>query len=125
MAGVPALASGSSPVNYETGSNVLPFPGTTYNSTGGGVQKMDELEAHAIENAIAQYKGNLTEAAKAVCDRKRTIGVLAEVLAEQMHKLHGGEWRFDLNHETKYVVIRQCADKADLRINKTELREAV
>ena len=74
VAGVPALASGSSPVNYETGSNVLPFPGTTtYNNASGGVQKMDDLEAHAIENAIAQYKGNLTEAAKALGIGRATL----------------------------------------------------
>lgn len=88
-------------------------------------KRANNTRPSARANPTIEPSDILTEAAKAVCDRKRTIGVLAEVLAEQMHKLHGGEWRFDLNHETKYVVIRQCADKADLRINKTELREAV
>ncbi len=76
VAGVPALASGSSPVNFEPGGNVLPFPGptATFSSTAtSGVQKMDDLEAHAIENAIAQYKGNLTEAAKALGIGRATL----------------------------------------------------
>lgn len=71
-AGVPALASGSSPVNYE-GTNVLPFPGPTSASASAGVQKMDDLEAQAIENAITQYKGNLTEAAKALGIGRATL----------------------------------------------------
>jgi transcriptional regulator of acetoin/glycerol metabolism len=58
-------------VNYEAGSNVLPFP--TPVATGSGVQKMDDLEAHAIENAISQYKGNLTEAAKALGIGRATL----------------------------------------------------
>jgi transcriptional regulator of acetoin/glycerol metabolism len=37
------------------------------------VQKIDELEAKAIENAIAQYKGNLTEAAKALGIGRATL----------------------------------------------------
>ncbi len=71
-AGIPALASGSSPVNYEPGSNVLPFPGPS-SQASAGVQKMDDLEAHAIENAIMQYKGNLTEAAKALGIGRATL----------------------------------------------------
>jgi len=75
MAGVPSLAFGSSPVNGETGTgtNVLPFPGPNYTSDSSKIQKMDELEAHAIENAIVQYKGNLTEAAKALGIGRATL----------------------------------------------------
>ena len=76
MAGVPSLAFGSSPVNGETaGTNVLPFPGPSANnySNDSKIQKMDELEAHAIENAIVQYKGNLTEAAKALGIGRATL----------------------------------------------------
>lgn len=77
MAGVPALAFGSSPVNGDTTSanntgNVLAFPTPSY-STDSKIQKMDELEAHAIENAIVQYKGNLTEAAKALGIGRATL----------------------------------------------------
>lgn len=74
-AGVPSLAFGSSPVNGDTGgTNVLPFPGTTSSySNDSKIQKMDELEAHAIENAIVQYKGNLTEAAKALGIGRATL----------------------------------------------------
>ena len=76
-AGVPALAFGSSPVNGETAvpaGNVLPFPGPgTYGGDSSKIQKMDELEAQAIENAIVQYKGNLTEAAKALGIGRATL----------------------------------------------------
>jgi transcriptional regulator of acetoin/glycerol metabolism len=74
VAGVPALAFGSSPVNGETPGNVLPFPGpTSFAVDTHKIQKMDEIEAHAIENAIVQYKGNLTEAAKALGIGRATL----------------------------------------------------
>lgn len=74
MAGVPALAFGSSSVSGEnSGNNVLPFPGSGTYTTDNKIQKMDELEAHAIENAIVQYKGNLTEAAKALGIGRATL----------------------------------------------------
>lgn len=75
-AGVPALAFGSSPVNGETTvstGNVLPFPGPGSYGGDSKIQKMDELEAQAIENAIVQYKGNLTEAAKALGIGRATL----------------------------------------------------
>lgn len=74
MNGVPALMSGS---NHEphphhgNHENVLAFPTATANSPH--VQKMEHLEAHAIENAIMQYKGNLTEAAKALGIGRATL----------------------------------------------------
>lgn len=71
MAGVPALISGSSPINSETNGTVIQFPTPT--SSSASVQKMEELEAHAIENAIVQYKGNLTEAAKALGIGRATL----------------------------------------------------
>ncbi|HEY8271047.1 MAG TPA: helix-turn-helix domain-containing protein [Pseudobdellovibrionaceae bacterium] len=76
MAGVPALAFGSSSVSGEVGgANILAFPApsSTYNTTDIKIRKMDELEAHAIENAIVQYKGNLTEAAKALGIGRATL----------------------------------------------------
>ncbi|MNK90221.1 Limonene hydroxylase [compost metagenome] len=72
MAGVPALVSGTSPVTVEGGNNVLQFPTGTA-SANSNVQKMEELEAQAIENAIVQYKGNLTEAAKALGIGRATL----------------------------------------------------
>lgn len=71
MAGVPALISGSSPINSELSGNVIQFPTAT--SSASNVQKMEELEAQAIENAILQYKGNLTEAAKALGIGRATL----------------------------------------------------
>ncbi len=70
-AGVPALASGLSPITYDNGGNVLQFP--TPQASNSNVQKMDDLEAQAIENAIVQYKGNLTEAAKALGIGRATL----------------------------------------------------
>ena len=69
--GLPALTTGHAPVNYGGASNVLPFPQPT--STDTKVQKMEDIEAHAIEAAIHQYKGNLTEAAKALGIGRATL----------------------------------------------------
>ena len=69
LGGVPSLSTGSTPV--EGRSNVLPFPGTS--PTDSKVATMDELESKAIENAISQYKGNLTEAAKALGIGRATL----------------------------------------------------
>src|SRR5690606_33225584 len=73
VAGVPALASGTSPVDGV--SNVLPFPGvaSNYGENSGGVATMDQLESKAIENAIMQFRGNLTEAAKALGIGRATL----------------------------------------------------
>lgn len=69
--GVPALSTGTSPLTVETnGSNVVAFPTQT---TESKVQKMEDLEAKAIETAINQYKGNLTEAAKALGIGRATL----------------------------------------------------
>ncbi|MFZ3231560.1 MAG: helix-turn-helix domain-containing protein [Pseudobdellovibrio sp.] len=71
--GVPALSSGTSPLttpDHSHGpSNVVSFPGQPENK----VQKMEDLEAKAIEMAINQYKGNLTEAAKALGIGRATL----------------------------------------------------
>ena len=68
--GVPALSTGTSPLTGETVNNVVSFPGT---NPDGKVQKMEDLEAKAIESAINQYKGNLTEAAKALGIGRATL----------------------------------------------------
>ena len=70
-AGMPALISGNSPVTSDLSGNVIQFP--TPSAPVSSVQKMEELEAHAIENAIVQYKGNLTEAAKALGIGRATL----------------------------------------------------
>lgn len=67
--GVPALVSGLSHLHPDE-SQVLAFPGT---HPDHHVQKMDDIEAKAIENAILQYKGNLTEAAKALGIGRATL----------------------------------------------------
>lgn len=69
--GVPALSTGTNPLTTtETASNVVAFP---TQGSEGKVQKMEDLEAKAIESAINQYKGNLTEAAKALGIGRATL----------------------------------------------------
>ena len=72
--GIPALSFGSSPI--ESRGNVLPFPGPQNNSNvvdSKQVSTMNELESQAIENAILQFRGNLTEAAKALGIGRATL----------------------------------------------------
>jgi transcriptional regulator of acetoin/glycerol metabolism len=69
-AGAPALAVGAN----TGGGNVLPFPGANNNPyTGAKMPTMDEVESKAIESAIAQFRGNLTEAAKALGIGRATL----------------------------------------------------
>ncbi len=69
--GIPALSAGTSPLTTEIHTNnVVAFP--TPNQVDR-VQKMEELEAQAIEGAINQFKGNLTEAAKALGIGRATL----------------------------------------------------
>ena len=71
-AGLPALVTGVNPLDQK--SNILPFPGTS--SPGADAQRMatmDEIESKAIENAIMQFRGNLTEAAKALGIGRATL----------------------------------------------------
>jgi transcriptional regulator with GAF, ATPase, and Fis domain len=75
--GTPALVvGGMSLVGGQTSapdmSNVLPFPGNP-NANDSKVQTMDEIESKAIESAIVQYRGNLTEAAKALGIGRATL----------------------------------------------------
>jgi DNA-binding NtrC family response regulator len=68
--GVPALSAGLTPVTHD-GGNVVSFP--PQGSGSEKVQKMEDMEARAIEAAIYQYKGNLTEAAKALGIGRATL----------------------------------------------------
>ena len=69
----PSLATGSKPV--EEGAKILPFPGAGSNSPVNDkkVHTINELESIAIENAINEYNGNLTEAAKALGIGRATL----------------------------------------------------
>lgn len=67
--GMPSLSSGSSPV---MGSNVLQFPGAQQSSSSS-VATINDLEAQAIEKAIQSFRGNLTEAAKALGIGRATL----------------------------------------------------
>ncbi len=71
--GVPSLSTGHQPLQPTQAlqsSNVVNFP---FQPQTEKVQKMEEMEAKAIESAIHQYKGNLTEAAKALGIGRATL----------------------------------------------------
>jgi DNA-binding NtrC family response regulator len=71
--GVPSLSTGVQPLQPTQAlqnSNVVNFP---FQQQTEKVQKMEDMEAKAIEAAINQYKGNLTEAAKALGIGRATL----------------------------------------------------
>jgi transcriptional regulator of acetoin/glycerol metabolism len=76
---VPSLVAGTGQSENSSSSmaKVLPFPGTA--GFGGGadarrsVSTIDQLESVAIESAITAFKGNLTEAAKALGIGRATL----------------------------------------------------
>ena len=70
LQGVPALVGGLNSFTPDYTGNVVPFPTPAGENR---VQKMEELEAKAIEEAIYQFKGNLTEAAKALGIGRATL----------------------------------------------------
>lgn len=55
------------------GAKVLPFPGPQSSDVRRGVATINQLESVAIENAISAFKGNLTEAAKALGIGRATL----------------------------------------------------
>ena len=54
-------------------SNVIPFPAAGAAGKLKKVKTINELESVAIENAIHEYRGNLTEAAKALGIGRATL----------------------------------------------------
>ena len=70
MGDVPALASGLSPLNE--GAKILQFPQPSMGEDTK-VRTINELESIAIENAIHEFGGNLTEAAKALGIGRATL----------------------------------------------------
>ena len=69
---VPALSVGANPVNE--GAKILHFPQPTQMSEEDKkVRTINELESIAIENAIQEFGGNLTEAAKALGIGRATL----------------------------------------------------
>ena len=76
---VPSLVSGAGQTDASASgysAKVLPFPGTPgYTGTEArrSVATIDQLESVAIENALAAFKGNLTEAAKALGIGRATL----------------------------------------------------
>lgn len=67
--GIPTLSSG---LNGEGSGKILPFV-SGRNSSTGNFETMEQLEAKAIEAAIMKFKGNLTEAAKALGIGRATL----------------------------------------------------
>lgn len=69
---VPSLVTGSMPVHE--GAKILQFPQPSNNSADDKkVRTINELESLAIENAIHEFGGNLTEAAKALGIGRATL----------------------------------------------------
>lgn len=69
---VPSLASGAQPIKpVSYVNNVVPFPTPVQPQVS--VTKIEDLEQQAIINAIGQYNGNLTEAAKALGIGRATL----------------------------------------------------
>lgn len=66
--GVPTLMPGMT--QDQSQARVIHF---VKNTTGNSVETMEQLEAKAIESAILQFKGNLTEAAKALGIGRATL----------------------------------------------------
>ena len=76
---LPSLVAGNSAVGGSVtgsaeGAKVLQFPSNPGQSdTRRGVATINQLESVAIEQAIAAFKGNLTEAAKALGIGRATL----------------------------------------------------
>ena len=68
--GAPSLVTGLQPLDGK--NNVLQFPSGS-SATSSRVATMEEMESKAIETAIQQYRGNLTEAAKALGIGRATL----------------------------------------------------
>lgn len=75
---MPSLVSGGASQGGPESAKVLPFPGVNFSAGAGtdpkkSVSTINQLENVAIENAISAYKGNLTEAAKALGIGRATL----------------------------------------------------
>lgn len=71
---LPSLVAGNNSVGGTSeGAKVLQFPTPGQTDTRRGVATINQLESVAIENAIAAFKGNLTEAAKALGIGRATL----------------------------------------------------
>ena len=72
MGEVPALSVGMNPITE--GAKILQFPQPSSSiDTDKKVRTINELESIAIENAIHEFGGNLTEAAKALGIGRATL----------------------------------------------------
>ena len=72
MGEVPALSAGLSPINE--GAKILEFPQPSLSPENDNKGRaLTELESIAIENAIHEFGGNLTEAAKALGIGRATL----------------------------------------------------
>ncbi len=72
--GVPTLSPGMGHEGATATARVLQFVKSSHSSSSGGsIETMEQLEAKAIESAISQFKGNLTEAAKALGIGRATL----------------------------------------------------
>lgn len=70
--GVRGQAAGAAHPQGHDGAKILPFP-SAGSEEDKKVRTINELESMAIENAIFEYNGNLTEAAKALGIGRATL----------------------------------------------------
>lgn len=71
LGGASVQVNGGQTGNGSLPNNVVPFPSRA--PSLDSVQKISSMEASAIENAISQFKGNLTEAARALGIGRATL----------------------------------------------------
>lgn len=47
----------------------------------------------------------LATAVKAAAVQQKSVRIWTKLIAETMQEMHGGEWVFDIDHETGFVLI--------------------
>ena len=60
-------------------------------------------------NAIAQIHA---EASSGAASHMRRVNVLADVLTDELKRLHGGDWRFTYDELSEFVIIARQPAKA-------------
>jgi hypothetical protein len=87
--------------------------------------KNKRLSSRVNERANEQIEEIARNAVKTVEELKFSVRVLATVLADTMQKLHGGQFRVQIEHDCGLVVVAQRCARSDARIDETSLKEAI
>ncbi len=82
-------------------------------------------KSHRTRTSAAQ-KGRLKSLLNtAVTDANsaiRGIHVITKVLSEMMQEVHGGEWKFTVNHEQQFITITPDLAKEDACLRTVKRR---